>query len=89
VTDVEDASHLGVELFEICEVGIAPIDFVARGRFEAAFAGHVAKSKSKIIVMAATPVRAQRGRSAGPAATHPARLHANEFFDGWPGQARP
>ena len=40
VTDVEDAPHLGVELLGVGEVGIAPVDRVARGRFKAAFAGH-------------------------------------------------
>ena len=43
MADVEHAPHLGVDFFGIGEVGIAPIDFVARGRFKAAFAGHVAK----------------------------------------------
>ncbi len=40
MTDVEDAPHLGVELRGIREIGVAPIECVARGRFKAAFAGH-------------------------------------------------
>ena len=40
VTDVEDAPHLGIELRRIGEIRILPVDDVAGGGVEAAFAGH-------------------------------------------------
>src|SRR5690606_2032401 len=40
MTDVEDPPHLLVQLRRIGEVGIAPVDDLAGGGFETAFAGH-------------------------------------------------
>ena len=40
MADVEDAPHLGIELFGVVEFVIPPIDRMTGGCFETAFMGH-------------------------------------------------
>ena len=53
MTDVEDAAHLRVQLRRIGKVRILPVDDLAGGGVEAAFAGHGTPSRCSRQSMAA------------------------------------
>ena len=59
MADVEDAAHLRVELRRIVEVGIVPVDGMAGGRVEAAFAHGIG---SVLRAIAAFPAGCERER---------------------------